>query len=229
MAPNNNNQTNNKKKRNKNKKKKASGVAGGAGGGDTGGNNNHNNIPTVATASTTTISMTSENMNAFVEEYKLQGFPKSTYFTVGLNHVSVDQEDLAIDAFQRGATNDGCVACIYFFVDLQRQHNRINIVFPWALEGAIRGHDGCMTQLITIYSLTEPVIASALISYWVKMRIELGDTEFTAEYRKEVKKKIANICCVCGKEDSKDKAFEKCGICKYYSYCGKDCQTYQWK
>ena len=234
MAPNNNNnRKNNKKNRNKNKKKKASG-GGVTGGGGTGGNNNHNNIPIPTVATASTISMTTEEMNHFVEESKLKGYPKSTYFAVGVNLLKEDHHDLALDAFLRGAKNDDCVGCMYLYVFTQHefsQHkcNTAHLEVPWALEGAIRGQIGCMVILTDIYStMTEPAVANALMSFWVKMTIELGDTNITEEERKDVKKFFANVCYVCGKEDSKDKLFEKCGNCKYYTYCGKNCQTRHW-
>jgi len=37
------------------------------------------------------------------------------------------------------------------------------------------------------------------------------------------------MCYVCEKIDTVDQTFEKCGIRKFYAYCGKDCQTYHWK
>lgn len=46
--------------------------------------------------------------------------------------------------------------------------------------------------------------------------------------RKEVKEEFLNICRVCSKEDSKERAFEKCGSCKHYSYCGKEHQRIHW-
>ena len=60
--------------------------------------------------------------------------------------------------------------------------------------------------------------------------IEMGNTVCTKEQRNEFKYKVANICYVCGKkesDDNNDVTLVKCGVCKYYSYCGKDCQTRQ--
>ena len=86
-----------------------------------------------------------------------------------------------------------------------------------------------MNYLINCYSKPKPVMAYALLSFWVKMYIECGGTHCTEEERKEIKKKTATICIVCDKEESEDNnnvTLVKCGICKYYAYCGKDCQTY---
>mmetsp|Transcript_27637 Transcript_27637/g.28162 ORF Transcript_27637/g.28162 Transcript_27637/m.28162 type:complete len:145 (+) Transcript_27637:287-721(+) len=127
-------------------------------------------------------------------------------------------------AFIRGATNDGCVGCIclyvYFQMQIKSKCDNVN------LEGAVRGNIRCTGRLAQWYQQAKPVSAFALISFWVKMMTELGDTTITEDKRKEVKKDIANVCYVCSKIDSKDRIFEKCGICKYYSYCGKKYQTY---
>merc|ERR1712238_436873 len=58
-----------------------------------------------------------------------------------------------------------------------------------------------------------------------------GETTYTEEKRMEIKKKNTDRCVVCDKEDPEDNdvTLVKCGICKYYSYCGKACQTRHWK
>jgi len=163
-------------------------------------------------------------------KYALAGYPKSHFFTVGYELYLAGHIDAAVDAYQRGADNVGCVPCMDHYMIIQQKRGNLYLLLPYAFEGAIRGHMPCMDYLVSCYNSSEPAIANALSNFWVKLRNELGVTTGTTEEgRKEIKKMIANFCCVCEKEDSKHKVFKKCGICKYYSYCGKDCQTYQWK
>jgi len=156
----------------------------------------------------------------------LKGYPKSTDFVIGCYRLwKAKREDLAIDAFKRGADNDGCVPCMYFYVVIQYKRGNLHLLLPYAFEGAIRGHLSSMDRLIECYQTEKPVMAYALLSVWVKTKIELGDTVCTEERRKEIKKYNATRCYICAKEASKDVTLVQCGICKYYSYCGKKCQT----
>ena len=78
--------------------------------------------------------------------------------------------------------------------------------------------------------MSTPMVV-ALASLWVKMNNESGDTAYTEEERKELKKKDASGCFVCRKKETEDDnvTLVKCGICKYYPYCGKDRQTRHWQ
>jgi len=176
------------------------------------------------------------------EDYDLKGYPKSEFFTVGLDLSIAHHDEEAINAFHRGAAQDGCVACIFFYVSFQIKkgdNTGIHLALPWALEGAIRGHYGCINRLVRVFynHATLSRQSHALASFWVKIMIELGNTiqDCTEERRKAYKKKIANRCFICQKtEDDKDSndntiTLVKCGKCKHYSYCGKACQLYHWK
>mmetsp|Transcript_48318 Transcript_48318/g.54761 ORF Transcript_48318/g.54761 Transcript_48318/m.54761 type:complete len:295 (+) Transcript_48318:157-1041(+) len=176
--------------------------------------------------------LTTKQIEKIDTKYCLQGYPKSKYWSVGFDLVIAKQLDLAIETFHRGAATHGCVACIYYYVELQVDRGQVHLALPWAMEGAIRGHVVCMEKLIyNCYNLAKPVHAGALYNFWEKTIIAFGSTSFTKEKRKHYKKELANKCFTCDKVDSEspNMKFEKCGVCKYYSYCGKECQTYHWK
>jgi len=221
-----------RKNRNKNKKKKESdGSDGNVNGGSSSSNSNSNDItiPTVATT-TTQIILTTKEIGRIDIRYGLKGYPKSSDFLIGYGHYRAHQPDLAITSFKRGVENDGCVPCMFFYVDIQWKRGNVHLVIPYALEGAIRGHLHLTKLLIDCYQKTKPVMAHALASLWAKMGCELGNTQSTEEenHRKEIKKRNANSCYVCRVKDLEDNdvTLVKCGICKYYSYCGKNCQSY---
>ena len=87
----------------------------------------------------------------------------------------------------------------------------------------------CMGILVCYYNHTEPTHSAALLNFWWKMMILFGNTTFGSHKERILRKKeIANLCNGCGKEDSEDKEFKKCGICKYVAYCGTECQLKQW-
>mmetsp|Transcript_38567 Transcript_38567/g.38924 ORF Transcript_38567/g.38924 Transcript_38567/m.38924 type:complete len:259 (-) Transcript_38567:374-1150(-) len=152
---------------------------------------------------------TTDKIDDFFRKHILTDYPKSHIFTVGYELYS------------------GCVACMYLYMCLKR--STIHLVLPWLLEAAIRGHIGCMLLLIEqCYGKSEPLRARALQSFWAKTMNEVDDTVNYEERRKEIKKKHLNMCANCGKKDTEDRTFEKCGKCKAYSYCSKGCQRKQW-
>ena len=175
--------------------------------------------------------LTTEQLNYIDKKFGLKGYPKSNDLVVGFNYVLANQDDLAIDSYKRGAENDGCVSCMVFYVDMQFERNNVHLALPWALELSIRGHVTSFSRLFTYYQQSKPAPALALSSFWMKMMIELGDTQNTEEGRKGFKKIIANLCISCGKKESEDNnvTLVKCGICKHYTYCGKNCQTRHWQ
>ena len=241
----NNEGTMSKKNRKNNKNKKVKGKESDCRSSNSSNNNrnNNNSIPTVvnetvvATTNTTTTTtvLTQEDLEHINNTMKLKGYPRSTYFVVGYRLMKPKTDtlvnlDAAADAFKRGAENDGCVPCLLFYVVIQYERSNFYLLMPYAFEGAIRGHFGCMVYLVMCYNKSYPVKANALSNFWVKTKIESGGISGTTdEERKNAKKTVANRCYVCNKIDTVEKTFEKCGICKYYSYCGKNCQTYHWK
>ena len=112
------------------------------------------------------------------------------------------QDDASIDAFKRGADNDGCVPCMFFYVNAQYQRGNLHLVVPIALVAVARGHMPCVDLLIDCYQQAKPVKAMALSCFWAKTKIELGDTEHTEEGRKKIKKYNATICAGCSDKDS---------------------------
>ena len=171
--------------------------------------------------------LTTEQLNHIDNTWKLTGYRKSHIFTVGYDLWLAEQEDAAVDAFKRGADNVGCVPCMVLYVALQRGRGNFHLVVPYALEAAFRGNQPCMNQLVECYNNSKPVLSLALSGLWVKMSTEFGFIQITEERRKEIKKDIANCCFICRKKESEDNdvTLVQCGICKSYSYCGKNCQT----
>lgn len=143
---------------------------------------------------------------------------------------------------QDGAGSD-CVRCMHLFgrIVMNAYGGKQNYcVLPWLLEGAIRGHLGCVASLVNgggsggggVYAHAEPCIPWALIRYWFERLEEAigsgqqGDGSSKAE---EVKQKVGRTCFACGKEDSETVTLEKCAGCKLYYYCGKKCQLAHWR
>jgi hypothetical protein len=164
-------------------------------------------------------------------------FPvKSNFLTVGFRLLLANHSALAIDAFKRGAAENGCVQCIHLYTDLHEEMRgkMVHLRLPWLLEGAIRGHINCMNNLITdCYYKSEPESAYALANYWLKIAqsSESKVNIFTKEImRKNLKKKIGNYSFGCNKTDfDEDVTLQQCGKCEYFFYCGKECQLYHWK
>ena len=229
-----------RKNRNKNKKKQESdgstgNINGGSNSSNSNSNNNHNNNISISTVdetvvATTTMVLSKQDLEDLDNQCKFKGYPKSKDFVYGFDHLNAYQTDLAIDSFKRGA-HDGCVPCMFYYAELQKTAGNFHLALPLSLEGAIRGHVPCMTILGNCYKQSKPAIPSTLVMHWAKTKIEFGDTHITEEERKEIKKIDTIDCFVCGKKETKENnvTLVKCGICKYYSYCGKDCQTRHWQ
>ena len=176
--------------------------------------------------------LTTEASDFIDNKLKLAGYPRSHFFTVGYELKLARHSDAAIDAFKRGVDSDGCVPCMVFCVIILQERGKYYLLLPYAFEGAIRGQIGCMNALVDCYQKqSQPASAMALSSLWTKIKIELGDTDNSEVDRKRINKTAANNCYFCGREDLEDNdvTIVKCGICKYYSYCGKNCQTRHWK
>jgi len=175
--------------------------------------------------------LTTEQLDMIDNKCNLAGYPKSQLFTVGYELHVAGHTDLAIDAFKRGAKEVSCVPSMFYYAELQSELQRkLHLAIPFYIEAAIRGHIGSIHRLIRLYQESKPTNVTALIMHWLKMTIELGNIKHKEESRKEIKKNNSNICAVCGKQELEDNdvTLVKCGICKYYSYCGKDCQTRHW-
>jgi len=179
--------------------------------------------------------ITTEQMDELDSKYNLKGYPKSNYLVTGLHLFKAGHVDLAITSFQRGAEQVGCVGCMFLYVCHQLQRKQVHLALPWAMEGAIRGHLHCLGLLLQCYQQSTTESVFALANLWVKTMNKLASStnklaSVIEEERKECKKKNANICVTCEEQDdANDKTFEKCGLCKYYSYCCKDHQRKHWK
>ena len=173
-----------------------------------------------------------------------QKYPQSHLYHVGHQFIQDDQVLSAIEAFKRGSSELGCVPCIiqYIFC-LMALHQEgqgnchtpiIHLAVPLLLEGAIRGNVWCMQKLyVAGYYHAKPVKAEAISDYWLK-RWE-GDFLSIKQRRRTAKQRTSAMCVVCHLTDfdadseDNDVTLVKCGKCKYYSYCGKNCQTRHWK
>eukprot|EP00751_Fragilariopsis_kerguelensis_P051188 CAMPEP_0171040362 /NCGR_PEP_ID=MMETSP0736-20130129/44638_1 /TAXON_ID=186038 /ORGANISM="Fragilariopsis kerguelensis, Strain L26-C5" /LENGTH=264 /DNA_ID=CAMNT_0011487685 /DNA_START=507 /DNA_END=1301 /DNA_ORIENTATION=- len=169
-------------------------------------------------------------MKKINEKYRLQGYPKSKDFGIGYKHYDNDEEDEAITSFIHGAVTYGCVACSFFYAELQVVRGNMHLALPFYFESAIRGHPQSMSEIVKCYSEAKPQPALAFQNFWMKIMNEMGDTIYTKEIRLAWKKIEQSKCAHCGKEsDYEDMTSKKwCGGCRYYSYCGKDCQRNAW-
>jgi len=178
---------------------------------------------------------TEQKMDELDSVYNLKGYPKSNYLITGCHLFKSGHEDLAIISFLRGAEQVGCVGCIYLYVHHQLLCKQVHLALPWAMEGAIRGHLLCIGLLLQCYQQSTTESVCALANVWVKTMNKLASgtnkqAAVSEEQRKIFKKQNGNICVTCEEEDdTNNKRFEKCGICKYYSYCCKDHQRTHWK
>ena len=64
--------------------------------------------------------LTTEQLDEIDNTLKLAVYPNSPIFTVALRLLDANQFDQAADTFLRGAKNDGCVACMFVYADIQR-------------------------------------------------------------------------------------------------------------
>ena len=183
------------------------------------------------------MTFTKEEIDKIVDEsnYELQSYQKSDCLYVGFRHiVELNRLDAAADIFLLGAEY-GCVSCMVYYINAQWDMQNVHLALPWILEGAIRGNVWCMDRFIQfIYFETKPVHACALGNYWAKMVIKFSSamyrTHLTHEYRIRIKKTRASTCFVCEEtEFDEGVTLEKCGMCKYVSYCGKACQLVHWQ
>ena len=192
--------------------------------------------------------LTTAELDYFDEQGGLKGYTKSPYFVIGIRLLASGRIDEAIDSFKRGADNNSCVGGMSFYSQGQNKRNNFHLTIPLALESAIRGHILSINMLISCYKETKPVPVYGLMSFWMKLTneykdFELDSTAVVTDKQSEVvlpkkydpiteiernnqKKDLLNHCFMCSKKDSKERTFHKCGICKQYSYCGKDCQSY---
>ena len=105
----------------------------------------------------------------------------------------------------------------------------IHLRLPWLLEGAIRGYDYLIDRLVRSNTDAEPAVPNSLQVYWMKILNSLHTSYgYNKEKRKNVRGILGNVCFKCGEEDSDDRKFQQCSGCKFYSYCGKECQLHHW-
>mmetsp|Transcript_29386 Transcript_29386/g.29851 ORF Transcript_29386/g.29851 Transcript_29386/m.29851 type:complete len:190 (+) Transcript_29386:89-658(+) len=179
--------------------------------------------------------LTIEEIDKVDKAAGLKDYTKSHYFAIGVRLLWSGHTDSAIDSFERGAKNNSCVCCMFYYSIEQGERNNIHLTVAMAIESAIRGHIPSMYLLADCYEKSEPAPSMALVSFWTKKMNEIADVEdkkpealekyyiLTEKERKENKKNILNHCFVCSKKDTNERTFNKCGICKQYSYCGKEC------
>jgi sulfatase maturation enzyme AslB (radical SAM superfamily) len=105
----------------------------------------------------------------------------------------------------------------------------IHLRLPWLLEAAIRGHFHTIHLLVIFYCHAEPAMPNLLQHYWTKILNYLPlSSGMKKEQRKYARGIIGNVCFACTKADSDDRKFLRCSKCKFYTYCGKECQLKHW-
>mmetsp|Transcript_619 Transcript_619/g.973 ORF Transcript_619/g.973 Transcript_619/m.973 type:complete len:361 (+) Transcript_619:92-1174(+) len=155
---------------------------------------------------------------------------------------------IALNWFTSGC-HEGCVQSMYHYSRFLIQTELVQYAQPWALEGAIRGFTNSIMQLFELlrtylnHTVTIPGedllaaarrlqlkhlrVPSLLMNYWFSINNKYM-TSFKVD-RKMFKGLMDRMCIVCEKTDSEDTALTKCGKCKYYFYCSKECQKLHWK
>jgi hypothetical protein len=167
-----------------------------------------------------------------LEVYEDSAFPDSKYVVRGERFLERGQTSTAFDVFKEG-TESGCVTSINYYAVLMAGEHKANLhlSLPWALEGALRGHCGCICLLNNeIYQVTTSHPPTALSVYWAKTHDSLVNLKGTGKIRKGARVYLASRCHICETIDSEeDVTLRKCDNCKMYHYCSAECQLTHWK
>ncbi|OEU14537.1 hypothetical protein FRACYDRAFT_241084 [Fragilariopsis cylindrus CCMP1102] len=217
----------NKKRNRKNKKKDAS------------SSSSSSSSATAAISTTATARANRRIMDGERKPLKIyvdKEFPDSTYVVRGERFLGRGQTSTAFDVFKEG-TESGCVASLcYYAVLMAGAHTAdLHLSLPWALEGALRGHCGCISLLKNdiykiFYQVTTLDPPIALWAYWAKTHDSLLNKRETRKTIKEVRVLLAGRCYICKTIDSEeDVTLRKCDDCKMYHYCSVECQLTHWK
>ena len=205
--------------------------------------NNKNSTPpaVVTTASEATVEATSEGTLSIAEILvEIDSvFPKSDEYVQATDAQIINgNEDYKLDnneryaLFKQGATEHGCVHSMNFMGAGYLNPTSKHLAHPWFLEGAIRGHYGCIMTLIGEFYLdhAEPNRnADTLYGYWGKIATN-ADTRLSPKVAPNVlKHRLGRICIICSKTDTKTFTLKQCEGCSVYCYCSEGCQTIHWK
>jgi len=149
-----------------------------------------------------------------------------------------------------------CIKVYTFLMMRFHSTEQPHLLIPWLLEGSIRGSLMCMRNMTQIWSDNQRSQPLALEDYWYKRLIKY-DTELDGlkEARNKMKYDMRDFCVICSKKEDGTKAFseiqedgttilceevgptnrnqkvmklERCGNCRYYCYCSKECQMKHW-
>ena len=182
------------------------------------------------------------NVDDNVNEDEDDLFPKSEFFIRGSQMVARGQSMSdtrfldEVTALVRRGSESGCVRSmnLYSYI-LLCDLNRIDLALPWLLESAIRGHKNCLSKLASdCYLVVErPRGPYLLADYWMKLYNKWGDydpedMQTNKEQLKDSKKYVGKLCIVCCKKDSETITLQRCGMCQFYYYCSKECQSKHW-
>ena len=158
--------------------------------------------------------------------YVDKAFPDSTYAVRGERFLGRGQTSTAFDVFKEG-TESGCVASLSYYAALMAGAHKadLHLSLPWALEGALRGHCGC------IYLLFNDIYQCIGLSiYWAKIHDSLLNVKNNGKDIKGMRVYLAGLCCICRTIHSEeDVTLRKCDNFKMYHYCSVECQLAHWK
>jgi len=152
--------------------------------------------------------ITAAQINHFDKQAGLRGYPKSEQWFIGIDLFLEQRFDVAAEAFHQGARVDSCVACMFYYAEVQRNHNNqasFHLALPWTLEGALRGHIHCMKLLVIVYynqkkvPESQQMEAEALRNYWIQMMVE-----FSEERKIKEDVKSCSSCCKSKNKNSED-------------------------
>ncbi|MGK3746981.1 MAG: hypothetical protein ACI90V_013844 [Bacillariaceae sp.] len=202
---------------------------------------NKNQVSSSSSSSATATVSTTANVHQnpprsvlVVEVPEDKTFPNSEFVDRAEKLLERGQTLTAFEVFKEGS-DSGCVPSMITYAVLVSCEHKANLPFslPWALEGALRGHIGCMSFLkIEIFRNAIPFSAIALAAYWTKTfdSVSLISPKST-EKIKYVRAHLASRCHICEIIDSEeeDVTLRKCDNCKFYHYCSVECQLTHWK
>ena len=179
-----------------------------------------------------------------------QDFPQSTFFIKAESFRKKGNHAKANKIYLHGIEN-GCVPCMSAYGSRllfdgspegnevgqirMMDHPHLHLLMPLFLEGAIRGSAKAIDAMYVVY-LQRPGgegfgSCHSIATYWLKYKRKNSTRERRATEKQVIedkKEEASRLCCVCHKPDSDTVTLRKCDGCKFYYYCGTECQKSHW-